>query len=89
MKFASFKSRPDNAPTTRNYRLRFLCVLVAIFLLAALVRFLTWQDNDRDIGKVQTSVTEGYKDSARRITLWSSRYYTLNAGTSTLFISFF
>lgn len=67
MKFASFKSGPDNAPKTRNYRLRFLCVLVAIFLLAALVRFLTWQDNYRDIGKVQTSVTEGYKDSARQL----------------------
>jgi hypothetical protein len=40
---------------------------VAIFLLSALVRFLTWQDNYRDIWKVQTSVTEGYKDSARQL----------------------
>lgn len=41
-----------------------MCGLV---LLALGVRFLTWQDNRRDIGKVQTSVTEGYKDSARQL----------------------
>jgi Dolichyl-phosphate-mannose-protein mannosyltransferase len=38
-----------------------------IFLLALTVRFLTWQDNRRDIWKVQTSVTDGYKDSARQL----------------------
>jgi len=39
----------------------------AIFLLALTVRFLTWQDNYRDIWQVQTSVTEGYTDSARQL----------------------
>jgi hypothetical protein len=39
----------------------------AIFLLALGVRYLTWQDNYRDIWKVQTSVSEGYKDSARQL----------------------
>lgn len=46
------------------YRPLIICGLV---LLALGVRFLTWQDNRRDIGKVQTSVTEGYKDSARQL----------------------
>jgi len=38
-----------------------------IFLLTLAVRLLTWQDNARDIWKVQTSVVEGYKDSARQL----------------------
>ena len=38
-----------------------------IFLLALAVRLLTWQDNARDIWKVQTSVVEGYRDSARQL----------------------
>lgn len=39
----------------------------AIFLIALGVRFLTWQDNYREIWKVQSSVSEGYKDSARQL----------------------
>jgi Dolichyl-phosphate-mannose-protein mannosyltransferase len=42
-------------------------IIFGVFLLALGVRFLTWQDNRRDIWKVQTSVTEGYKDSARQL----------------------
>lgn len=42
-------------------------IICGLVLLALGVRFLTWQDNRRDIGKVQTSVTEGYKDSARQL----------------------
>lgn len=42
-------------------------VILVLFLIALGVRFLTWQDNRRDISKVQTSVTEGYKDSARQL----------------------
>src|ERR1700754_441158 len=42
-------------------------IIFGLVLLALGVRFLTWQDNRRDIGKVQTSVTEGYKDSARQL----------------------
>ena len=40
-----------------------------IFLLALGVRLLTWQDNSRDIWKVQTSVVEGYRDSARQLVI--------------------
>lgn len=50
--------------TTRKY---FLLSCGVIVVLALTVRFLTWQDNRRDIWKVQTSVTEGYKDSARQL----------------------
>ncbi|HEX5888722.1 MAG TPA: glycosyltransferase family 39 protein [Pyrinomonadaceae bacterium] len=46
------------------YRPLIICGLV---LLALGVRFLTWQDNRRDIWKIQTSVTDGYKDSARQL----------------------
>lgn len=42
-------------------------LILVLFLFALGVRFLTWQDNRRDISKVQTSVTEGYKDSARQL----------------------
>lgn len=39
----------------------------AIVLLAVAVRLFTWQDNSRDIWKVQTSVVEGYMASARQL----------------------
>ncbi|HEY0729300.1 MAG TPA: glycosyltransferase family 39 protein, partial [Pyrinomonadaceae bacterium] len=42
-------------------------IICGLVLLALGVRFLTWQDNHRDIGKVQTGVTEGYKESARQL----------------------
>jgi dolichyl-phosphate-mannose-protein mannosyltransferase len=42
-------------------------IILGIFLLALGVRFLTWQDNHRDVWKVQTSVTDGYKQSARHL----------------------
>lgn len=48
-------------------RKQFALLCGAIFLLALGVRFLTWQDNYRDIWKVQTSVTAGYKKSARQL----------------------
>ncbi len=38
-----------------------------IFLAALTVRLFTWQDNSRDAWKVQTSVVEGYRDSARQL----------------------
>jgi hypothetical protein len=41
--------------------------VLLIFLLALGVRLLTWQDNRRDIGRVQTSVTAGYKESANQL----------------------
>ena len=40
---------------------------LCVFLAALGVRFLTWQDNRYEIWKVQTSVTDGYKDSARQL----------------------
>lgn len=40
---------------------------MCIFVAALGVRFLTWQDNRYAIWKVQTSVTDGYKDSARQL----------------------
>lgn len=48
-------------------RKQFVLLCGAMFLLALSVRFLTWQDNYRDIWKVQTSVTDSYKDSARQL----------------------
>lgn len=42
-------------------------IICGLIVLALGVRFLTWQDNRRDIWKVQTSVTDGYKDSARQL----------------------
>jgi hypothetical protein len=48
-------------------RRQLLLVCLPIFTLALTVRFLTWQDNRYEIWKVQTSVTDGYKDSARQL----------------------
>ena len=45
-------------------RKQFLLLCGATFVLALGVRFLTWQDNHREIPKVQSSVTGGYKESA-------------------------
>src|ERR1700752_5024233 len=42
-------------------------IIFGLVLLAVGVRFLTWQDNRRDIWMVQTSVTDGYKASARQL----------------------
>src|SRR5262245_65566156 len=42
-------------------------ICVAIFLLAFGVRFLSWQDNHRDVWKVETAVIGEYKDSARQL----------------------
>jgi Dolichyl-phosphate-mannose-protein mannosyltransferase len=42
-------------------------VCIVIFLVAVGVRFLTWQDNRYEIWRVQTSVVEGYRDSARQL----------------------
>ena len=50
-----------------NSRKQFVLLCSVIFLTALGVRFLTWQDNYRDIWKVQSSVSQGYKDSARQL----------------------
>jgi hypothetical protein len=48
-------------------RKRLLVICAAIFFVAFGVRFLSWQDNRRDVWKVQTFVTSDYQDSARQL----------------------
>lgn len=52
---------------TKLTRRPFLIACLVIFVFALAVRFLTWQDNRYEIWRVQSSVTEGYKDSARQL----------------------
>lgn len=42
-------------------------IIFGLFLLALLVRFLTWQDNRHELWKVQTHVTIDYKEPARAL----------------------
>lgn len=44
-----------------------ILVCLAIFVLALGVRFLSWQDNRREVGKVETYVTLEYTESARQL----------------------
>src|SRR5260370_42677726 len=44
-----------------------LLVCLTIFILALGVRFLSWQDNRREVGKVVTFVTMEYTESARQL----------------------
>ena len=46
---------------------RSLIVCLTIFMVAFGVRFLAWQDNYRDVSKVETFVTSEYKDAARTV----------------------
>ena len=48
-------------------RQRLLVFCAVVFLVAVGVRFLSWQDNRREVGKVQTLVTADYQDSARQL----------------------
>ncbi len=48
-------------------RKRLLVICGVIFLLGFGVRFLSWQDNRREVWKVQTFVTSDYQDSARQL----------------------
>src|SRR5438874_7891191 len=51
-----------------EYRGKKLLVICAvIFLVAFGVRFLSWQDNRRDVWRVETFVTAGYKESAHKL----------------------
>src|SRR5882762_8035720 len=51
-----------------EYSRKSLLVLCGvIFLVAFGVRFLSWQDNRREVGRVQTYVTSDYHDSARQL----------------------
>ena len=48
-------------------RKRLLVICAVIFLVAFGVRFLSWQDNRRDVWRVETFVTAGYKESAHKL----------------------
>src|SRR5712691_2564914 len=48
-------------------RKRLLVICAVVFLVAFGVRFLSWQDNRREVGRVQTFVTSDYQDSARQL----------------------
>jgi hypothetical protein len=48
-------------------RKRLLVTCGVIFLFAFGVRFLSWQDNRRDVWRVETFVTAGYKESAQKL----------------------
>lgn len=56
-------------------RKRLLVLCVVIFLVAFGVRFLSWQDNRREVGRVQTFVTSDYQDSARQLLRGDSRAF--------------
>src|ERR1700687_5639921 len=51
----------------KGSRRRLLVICGVIFLAAFGVRFLSWQDNRREVWKVQTFVTSDYQDSARQL----------------------
>jgi hypothetical protein len=48
-------------------RKRLLVICGVIFLFAFGVRFLSWQDNRRDVRKVETFVIAGYQESAQKL----------------------
>jgi hypothetical protein len=60
------RRRISERSMSQSSRTLIIQVLI-LFLLSLSVRFLTWQDNRLDIGKVQTAVTDGYKDSAGQL----------------------
>jgi hypothetical protein len=58
---------PNDAYPPSLDRRQLLLVCLALFLCAFAIRTLTWQDNRLDAWKVQTSVTDRYKESARQL----------------------
>jgi hypothetical protein len=59
-------------------RKRLLVICAVIFLVALGVRFLSWQDNRRDVWKVETFVTAEYKESAQRLLSGNLRAFLSN-----------
>src|SRR5713101_4868779 len=57
----------DGFRPSAGSRTRLLVFGAVIFLVAFGVRFLSWQDNRRDVWRVETFVTAGYKESARKL----------------------
>ncbi len=56
---------PPQVSQGRPRRVYVPCLI--IFFLALGVRLLTWQDNRREVGRVQSQVTSDYKDSASQL----------------------
>src|SRR5713226_2160124 len=57
----------DGFRPSAGSRTRLLVFGAVIFLVAFGVRFLSWQDNRRDVWRVETFVTAEYKESAQRL----------------------
>ncbi|MFL6229007.1 MAG: ArnT family glycosyltransferase [Pyrinomonadaceae bacterium] len=57
-------------------RRKLLVACVAVFAVASCVRLLTWRETRAEVGKVQTTVTAGYRRDAR---------FLLEGGISSLF----
>jgi dolichyl-phosphate-mannose-protein mannosyltransferase len=55
-----------------------LVICAVIFFIAFGVRFLSWQDNRRDVGRVETFVTAEYKESAQRLLSGNLRAFLSN-----------
>jgi hypothetical protein len=56
-------------------RKRLLVICAAIFFIAFGVRFLSWQDNRRDVRKVETFVIAEYQESAQKLVHWQLRAF--------------
>ncbi|MDT4895415.1 MAG: hypothetical protein QOH25_492 [Acidobacteriota bacterium] len=56
-------NRPD--PQSKTSRRRIVLICSVIFLVAMGCRLLSWHDNRFEARKVQSAVTEGYKDTGR------------------------
>src|SRR6266849_3284364 len=57
----------DGFSPSEGSRKRLLVICGVIFFVAFGVRLLSWQDNRREVSKVETFVTAEYKDSARQL----------------------
>ncbi len=68
----------DGFRPSAGSRTRLLVFGAVIFLVAFGVRFLSWQDNRRDVWRVETFVTAEYKDSAHRLLSGNLRAFLNN-----------
>ena len=76
---STFSSRlRDGFKPSECSRKRLLVAGGVIFLIAFGVRFLSWQDNRRDVWRVETFVTAEYKESAQRLLSGNLRAFLNN-----------
>ena len=54
---------------------RLIITYIALFVLAAGVRFLVWQNNKIEMSAVQSVVSDTYKQDARRLTAGNVREF--------------